>query len=45
MMSFISSSSDVTTNCYIPLTTAQTINRSKNYSSFSVVSIYDVPVL
>jgi len=32
------SSSDVATTCYIPLTTAQTFNHSKNYSSISVVS-------
>lgn len=38
MMGAMSSSSNTTTNCYIPLTTAQSINHSKNYSSFSIVS-------
>lgn len=32
------SSDTVTTDCYIPLTTAQNFNHSKNYASFSVVS-------
>lgn len=33
-----SSSDNVTTTCYIPLTTAQDFNHSKNYSSISVVA-------
>lgn len=37
-MAAFMSSSNVSTTCYIPLTTAQTFNHSKNYSSLSVVS-------
>lgn len=38
MSGMMSSAADVTTTCYIPLSTAKTFNHSKNYSTFSVVS-------